>query len=122
MREDCKFFQRRSHAAGDVTSFCALDLAPEAPWRCPADCKRYERSPVGGARTGPTGVTRGGLDGRPDDPEPGSDAASVLGSAAEIIGALAPELAAEEQRRRQVAEAAESSWWNRLRRSDRWRR
>jgi hypothetical protein len=126
MQEDCKFFQRRSSRAGDTVSFCALDLAPEAPWRCPEHCRRYER--VVGGRLG--GDVRGRPEGRdaqavepaPDDPALAAGAAGVLGSAEEIIGRLAPELAAEERRRRRAQQEAEDSWWNRLRRSPRWRR
>ena len=43
MREECKHFQSRTYASGEVARFCVLDLAPEAPWRCPADCASYER-------------------------------------------------------------------------------
>ncbi len=43
MREECKHFQSRTYPSGEVARFCELDLAPEAPWRCPADCPRYER-------------------------------------------------------------------------------
>ena len=43
MREECRHFQSRTYPSGDVARFCELDLAPEAPWRCPADCPKYER-------------------------------------------------------------------------------
>ena len=43
MREDCKHFQSRTYASGEIARFCVLDLAPEAPWRCPDDCPSYER-------------------------------------------------------------------------------
>lgn len=43
MREECKHFQSRTYPSGEVARFCVLDLAPEAPWRCPDDCPRYER-------------------------------------------------------------------------------
>jgi hypothetical protein len=43
MREECKHFQSRTYSDGEVARFCVLDLAPEAPWRCPDDCPRYER-------------------------------------------------------------------------------
>ena len=42
MREECKHFQSRTYASGEVARFCRLDLAPEAPWRCPEDCPKYE--------------------------------------------------------------------------------
>jgi len=43
MRQDCKHFESRTYRSGETVRKCDLDLAPEAPWRCPADCTRYER-------------------------------------------------------------------------------
>ena len=43
MRQDCKFFESRSYPNGDTVRKCDLDLAPEAPWRCPDDCPKYTR-------------------------------------------------------------------------------
>lgn len=43
MRTDCKFYESRTYASGEAVRKCTLDLAPEAPWNCPADCPRYER-------------------------------------------------------------------------------
>ena len=41
MREECKHFQSRTYASGEVARFCVLDLAPEAPWKCPDDCPSF---------------------------------------------------------------------------------
>ncbi len=43
MRQDCKFFESRSYANGDTVRKCDIDLAPEAPWRCPDNCPGYQR-------------------------------------------------------------------------------
>jgi hypothetical protein len=43
MRTDCKFYESRTYPSGDVVRKCDLDLAPEAPWRCPDDCPAYQR-------------------------------------------------------------------------------
>ena len=43
MREECKHFESRTYATGDTVRKCDLDLAPEAPWRCPDGCDGYER-------------------------------------------------------------------------------
>ncbi|MDP6215370.1 MAG: hypothetical protein QGI41_10580, partial [Acidimicrobiales bacterium] len=43
MREDCKHFESRSYPNGDTVRKCDLDLAPEAPWRCPADCPSFQK-------------------------------------------------------------------------------
>ena len=44
MRQECKHFESRTYANGDTVRKCNLDLAPDAPWRCPADCPKYEPS------------------------------------------------------------------------------
>jgi hypothetical protein len=46
MREDCRHFESRAYQGGEVARFCVLDLAPEAPWRCPENCPAYERSVI----------------------------------------------------------------------------
>jgi len=43
MRTECKHYESRTYANGDAVRKCNLDLAPEAPWRCPDQCARYER-------------------------------------------------------------------------------
>ena len=42
MREECVNFESRTYRNGETVRKCDLDLAPEAPWRCPADCARFE--------------------------------------------------------------------------------
>ena len=41
MRQDCKHFESRTYANGETVRKCDLDLAPEAPWRCPDACARF---------------------------------------------------------------------------------
>ena len=43
MRQDCKHFESRTYRNGETVRKCDLDLAPEAPWRCPADCPAFQR-------------------------------------------------------------------------------
>ena len=43
MRQDCKYFESRTYRNGETVRKCDLDLAPEAPWRCPADCSKFTR-------------------------------------------------------------------------------
>jgi hypothetical protein len=117
MREDCKYFQIRAYPSGDVARFCALDLAPEAPWRCPANCPRYTRA-VGiggpGATSGEAGT----------EPDLHPDAASVLGSAEEIISAVSPEIAREREllRREEERRRQPSRWQRWIEKAPRWRR
>ena len=46
MRQDCKNFESRSYPNGDTVRKCNLDLAPEAPWRCPEDCQSFAKRRV----------------------------------------------------------------------------
>jgi hypothetical protein len=100
MREECKHFESRSYANGDTVRRCKLDLAPDAPWRCPDPCAGYER------RLADVAWQRGSLVSPVTPPEPpGLDdgsAAAVLDEAEDILNAvgaeLIKELAAEQQR------------------------
>lgn len=111
MREECKHFQSRTYASGEVARFCVLDLAPEAPWRCPADCKSYER------RLADTGWIHGSLVEPPLEEEPavaGADLVSLLSSAEDIVNAVAPEALAEARAEDAKREArAANRWWRR---------
>ena len=110
MREECKHFQSRTYASGEVARFCVLDLAPEAPWRCPADCARYER------RLADAGWQHGSLvepavEDEPD--EPPEQVASLLDAAEDIVQAAAPgalEEARERERLRQSRDRPQG-WW-----------
>ena len=87
MREECKHFQSRTYADGEVARFCVLDLAPEAPWRCPDDCPAYER------RLADAGWSHGTLVEPPTPDEPEFDArsaAELLDNAEDIVNAVGP--------------------------------
>ena len=96
MREECVNFESRTYPNGDTVRKCNLDLAPEAPWRCPADCPRYERrlADVNWAHgTLVTPVT-------PDEPLDALDRADgsvarLLDEAEEIVNAAGPEVMAD---------------------------
>jgi hypothetical protein len=95
MREECKHFQSRTYASGEVARFCVLDLAPEAPWRCPDDCPRYER------RLADAGWQHGKLiepavEDEPD--EPAGDVARLLQAAETVVDAAAPSALAEQRK------------------------
>ncbi len=96
MREECKNFQSRTYATGEVARFCVLDLAPEAPWRCPADCPKYQ------ARLADVGWTHGSLvapavEAEPDVPV--EDMTVILGEAERIVNDIAPEALARQRKR-----------------------
>lgn len=94
MRQDCKHFQSRTYPSGDTMRKCVLDLAPEAPWNCPADCDSYER------RLADVNWRHGSLV-TPATPDPpasvGSDesVSALLDEAEDIINSVGPEIRAE---------------------------
>jgi hypothetical protein len=95
MREECKHFQSRTYASGEVARFCVLDLAPEAPWRCPDECPRYER------RLADVAWEHGTLIEPAIEDEPAGDGvaiASLLDAAENIVNAVVPEAREEAMR------------------------
>jgi len=115
MREECKHFQSRTYDTGEVVRFCELDLAPEAPWRCPDDCASYERRLAG------AGWVTGSLvePAIEDEPGPGGpDAINVLEQAEDIVDSVVPETLREVEREEKRAErrspASKRRWpWSR---------
>ena len=107
MRTECKHYESRTYANGDAVRKCNLDLAPEAPWRCPDECARYESRLAdvawvhGSAITPPTPDEVPGLD--------DGSAAAVLDEAEAIVNAvgfdLMAEIEAEQNKKRR--------WWRR---------
>jgi hypothetical protein len=107
MREECKHFESRSYAQGDTVRRCKLDLAPEAPWRCPSDCPKYER------RLADVGWHHGSLVRSATPPEPvGLDDGSVaalLDEAENIINGATSQVVADME-----AEARRRRGWRRM--------
>jgi hypothetical protein len=100
MREECKHFQSRTYSSGEVARFCVLDLAPEAPWRCPNNCPRYQR------RLADAGWQHGTLiePALEDEPEgDGADIASLLDAAEAVVESSAPAALSEARAREQAA-------------------
>lgn len=93
MRTECKHFESRSYPNGDTVRKCNLDLAPDAPWRCPDQCSAYER------RLADVAWTHGSLVVSPTPPEPAGlddgSAAAVLDEAENILNAAVPMIRAE---------------------------
>ena len=107
MREECKNYESRTYPDGETVRKCNLDLAPDAPWRCPDPCTGYER------RLADVNWAHGSLIAPPTPPEPpGIDdgsAAAVLDEAEDILNAVGPEVLAEVQ-----AEQGGGSGWKRF--------
>ena len=102
MREDCRHYQSRTYASGEVARFCVLDMAPDAPWRCPENCPVYERRLADAGWT-QAKQTEPALEPEPDH-VPAADAADLLENAEEIVSAVAPEALAEAAKRERKEE------------------
>lgn len=92
MRTDCRHYESRTYTNGEIVQKCRLDLAPEAPWRCPDDCPSFAQ------RRFDVGWQYGSLakSSLPPEPEPeGADVAALLDQAEDIVNAAAPEIIAE---------------------------
>ncbi len=105
MREDCRHFATRTYDDGEVARFCVLDLAPEAPWRCPENCASYERTLIDAT------FEQGSLASRPPveaEPDEAADAtADLLDDAERILDEAEPEVL------RDLGEAqrGRKKWW-----------
>ncbi|HPU39063.1 MAG TPA: hypothetical protein PLS63_05780 [Microthrixaceae bacterium] len=94
MQESCKFFESRTYPNGETVRKCDLDMAPEAPWRCPDGCPAYT------PRLADVNWAHGTLVVPPTPPEPSSlgedsSIASLLDEAEDIVNAAGPRIRAE---------------------------
>jgi hypothetical protein len=112
MREDCRHYESRTYASGEVVRMCRIDLAPEAPWRCPENCVGYER------RGFDAGWTIGSLSEghKPVEPPPVLDesVAGLLDQAEDIINSVGDDILSEVKAERDKAKRPKP--WDRLRR------
>lgn len=94
MREECKFYESRTYPNGDAVRKCDLDLAPEAPWRCPDPCPAYQ------PRLADVNWSYGSLITPPTPAEPASlgddpSIAALLDEAEDIINSVVDSTRAE---------------------------
>lgn len=94
MRTDCKNFESRSLRTGDSVRRCRLDLAPEAPWRCPADCAAYSPRPLDLAWE--SGVDPNAAAKSLDEPELTDAAFDILAQAESFLAEAGDSIRAEE--------------------------
>ncbi len=99
MRQDCKHFESRTYRNGETVRKCDLDLAPEAPWRCPPDCPSFQR------RLADVNWSHGTLVTPPTPEEPfdaldrdDGSVAAVLDEAEEFLNSIGAEVMADVRR------------------------
>lgn len=96
MRTDCKHYESRTYQSGDIVRKCRIDLAPEAPWKCPDQCPGYERKMLdAGWVYGSLGAAQAPA----DEPMPsGADVSALLDEAEQIVNAAGADLLDEQAR------------------------
>ena len=110
MREECKFFESRTYRNGETVRKCDLDLAPEAPWRCPANCPAFtpRMADVNWAHgtlvTPPVPAEPKSLE---EDPE---SVARLLDEAEDILNEAGPRII-DEVSRQQGRDSGRRKWW-----------
>lgn len=96
MRSDCRHYESRTYGSGEVVRKCRLDLAPEAPWRCPEDCVGFEKRRIdAGWQVGSLSSSVRAPEAEPE----GEDVAALLDAAEDIVNAAAPEIIADVDRK-----------------------
>ena len=99
MRSDCRHYDSRTYATGEIVRKCRLDLAPEAPWRCPEDCPSFELRRIDvGWQYGSLAASASApepVPATPDDPS----IAALLDEAEDIVNTAAPDILAEFERK-----------------------
>lgn len=94
MRRDCRHYQSRTYGDEETVRKCALDLAPEAPWRCPEGCVGFE------PRLADVAWSHGSLVSPETPAEPSSvgddeSVAALLDEAEDIVNRAAPDVLRE---------------------------
>src|SRR3954470_15704505 len=92
MRTNCKFYESRTFATGESVRKCDLDLAPEAPWRCPESCPAFK------PRMADVGWSYGSLKtalGTPSPEDFDETTAALLDEAEDIVNSAGPRILAE---------------------------
>ena len=89
MRIECRNYESRSYGNGEVVRKCNIDMAPEAPWRCPDPC-------TGFAPRSDIAWSWGSAVGEKTPTEPmGEGIAELLDAAEDIVNAAGPEILRE---------------------------
>jgi len=107
MRVNCKHYETRTYGNGDTVHMCRLDLAPEAPWRCPDDCPKFE------TRTFDAGWTQGSLARKslpPDPPRLDADTTFLLDQAEDIVNAAGQGIHDDVARERANRDESQPRW------------
>ncbi len=99
MNTNCRHYESRTYPNGDTVRKCNLDLAPEAPWRCPEDCPSFSpRRLDAGWQHGSLGVRNFAKE--PESVGKDDSIAALLDEAEDIVNSAGPEIMAEVEKER----------------------
>ncbi len=103
MRSECKHYESRTYGANETVRKCKIDLAPEAPWRCPENCAGFSKRMVDAGWT--YGSLSDAMAPAPSEPDVPIDAdvAALLDSAEDIVNEAGVEILAEMAKREEKA-------------------
>jgi hypothetical protein len=101
MRTDCRNYESRTYDDGETVRKCNIDLAPEAPWRCPDPCSGYA------PRLADVNWVHADLVSPPTPEEPPDmeGVAELLDEAEDVVNAVGPQILEELEPR------ARRRWW-----------
>lgn len=102
MRIDCKHYETRTYSSGEVVRMCRIDLAPEAPWRCPEDCPGFERKTFVGWESGSLAES---MTSEPEVPTLDENTSFLLDQAEDIINSAGVDIVAQVKEERARIEA-----------------
>ncbi len=98
MRKNCKHYFRRTITSGGVVEACAIDVAPDAPERCPQSCPMFEKRNLSTA-----GFVYGSLAPKIEDgtsAEPDTGEMAVLDDLREFVDGIGGDIVREEEAKR----------------------
>ena len=98
-RTECRHYESRTYGHGETVRKCRLDLAPEAPWRCPEGCPAFEKRRFDAAWQ--YGSLSGAMAPTPavEPPSLDENAAALLDEAEDIVNAAGADVLAEFERK-----------------------
>ena len=107
MRTDCKNYESRTYPGGETVRKCNIDLAPEAPWRCPDNCPGFA------PRLADVNWSHGTLIAPPTPDEPDLEgAAELLDEAEDIVNQAGLDIMSDYP----DSESSRRGFWKRFRR------
>lgn len=108
MRFNCRNYESRTYPGGETVHACRLNMAPEAPWRCPDNCPKFT------VKFFDAGWVSGSLTNKEPAGQPApldDEAIDMLSRAAEIVNLAGPGVIEEVHAQRRSVRKRRHWWW-----------